>query len=164
MAFENVDPGSLKGAINSCLNSLNTGSINELQNSISNGNGWQTYASSHLINSFQSLIENKYRELKACLNSCNSVADQIQKYKDIEKENKQLEEQYFKLSEKLYYTYTYTANVPVTINGKNTFETKTLTATAKDYNVERQMNEIRKKINDNIDKMEKLEAEILGSC
>jgi len=167
MAFENVDPASLKNAINSCLQSLNTDSVTQLASNISNGNVWQSYASGHLKNAFQSLIESKYRELKSCLESCNQVADQIQKYKNLEEENKTLDSQYYELSKKLYYTYTYTEVVPTVINiegntGIKKNITKTYTATAKNYNVENQMNQIKNKINTNMEEMEILESKILG--
>lgn len=167
MAFENVDPASLKSAINSCLQTLNIEANNNVINDISNINAWQSGAGNHLKYSFNTLIEPKYRDLKDSLNSCNAIADIIQKYKNLEEENQVLELQYYELSKRLYYNQTYTQQLPPkpSLNGRVSLgenRVRTYTQTVKNCNVEAQMQEISRKINANKQEMENLESKVLG--
>ena len=84
----------------------------------------------------------------------------IEKYQNLEKENVSLENQYSSLSNRLYYTETYTTTSTAS---DGTVSTEIHTRRVKDRGVEAQMSNVRKKINDNKEEMENLKNRVSNS-
>lgn len=147
MAFENVNVSSLRNALTQCKNSINHNTTDELINSISNASVWQTSAQTTLKSALTKISNERYKNLENKINSYFDIVSYIEKYQNLQKENVPLEKQYSSLSKRLYYTV----------------RTEKHTRRVKDTNVERQMLNVRKKINDNKEEMENLKSRVSNS-
>lgn len=147
MAFENVNVSSLRNALTQCKNSINHNTTDELINSISNASVWQTSAQTTLKSALTKISNERYKNLENKINSYFDIVSYIEKYQNLQKENVSLEKQYSSLSKRLYYTV----------------RTEKHTRRVKDTNVERQMLNVRKKINDNKEEMENLKSRVSNS-
>ena len=146
MAFENVDVSSLRNALTQCKNSINHSTTDELINNISNA--------------LTKFGNERYKNLEDKINSYFTVVSYIEKYQNLQKENVSLENQYSSLSNRLYYTETYTTTSTAS---DGTVSTETHTRRVKDRWVESQMSNVRKKINDNKEEMENLKNRVSNS-
>lgn len=160
MAFENIDVSSMKNALTQCKNTVNHSITDELMNDISNASVWQTSAQTNLKNALTKLRNERYKNLENKINSYFSVVSYIEKYQNLQKENVSLESQYSSLSNKLYYTETYTTTSTAS---DGTVTTETHSRRVKDRGVEAQMTNVRKKINDNKEEMENLKNKVSNS-
>lgn len=147
MAFENVNVSSLRNALTQCKNSINHNTTDELINSISNASVWKTSAQTTLKSALTKISNERYKNLENKINSYFDIVSYIEKYQNLQKENVSLEKQYSSLSKRLYYTV----------------RTEKHTRRVKDTNVERQMLNVRKKINDNKEEMENLKSRVSNS-
>lgn len=159
MAFESVEVSSLQNAIITCKNSINHKSSDELLNNISNMNVWQSSSQKNLKNSLDKLVNERYLDLEKKLNSYIPIVGYITEYKKLEEENKNLEIQYSNLYRRLWYEEEYEKNT--IINGKEVKEI--CKRNVKDYAVEGQMNEIKRKIEENKKRMIELERIVANS-
>lgn len=160
MAFENVDVSSLRNALTQCKNSINHSTTDELMNNISNASVWQTSAQTNLKNALTKFGNERYKNLEDKINSYFTIVSYIEKYQNLQKENVSLENQYSSLSNRLYYTETYTTTSTAS---DGTVSTETHTRRVKDRWVESQMSNVRKKINDNKEEMENLKNRVSNS-
>ena len=62
MAFENIDVGKLRSALNECKSSLNYSTSKSLAGSIANSSIWQSSAQGNLKNALSKLIDERYKE------------------------------------------------------------------------------------------------------
>lgn len=160
MAFENINVTSLRNAINSCKNSLDKTTIQELSNNISNQNVWQSDSQNNLKNALNKLSNTRYKVLEDKLNEYLKIADYIEEYQILNSSNSALLSKSNNLSKRLYYTESYFVD-EVDEDG-NTIQ-REHTRTVKDYSVQRQLNSISTQIKDNKDTMEKLKNNISNS-
>lgn len=160
MAFENVDVSSLRNALTQCKNSINHSTTDELMNNVSNISVWQTSAQTNLKNALTKFENERYKNLEDKINSYFTVASHIEKYQNLQKEIVSLENQYSSLSNRLYYTETYTT---ASTASAGTASTETHTRRVKNRWVESQMSNVRKKINDNKEEMENLKNRVSNS-
>lgn len=160
MAFENVDVSSLRNALIQCKNSINYSTINELLNNISNVSIWQTSAQVNLKNALTKLANERYKNLEYKINSYFDIVSYIEKYQNLQNENVSLESQYSSLSDRLYYTETYTTTSR-TIDGK--VLTEQHSRRVKDGWIESQMYSVRNEINNNKEEMENLKNRVSNS-
>lgn len=160
MAFENVDVSSLRSALTQCKNSINHSTTDELMNNVSNASVWQTSAQTNLKNALTKFGNERYKNLENKINSYFTIVSYIEKYQNLQKENVSLENQYSSLSNRLYYTETYTTTHTASDGTKTT---ETHSRRVKDRGVEAQMSNIRKKINDNKEEMENLKNRVSNS-
>lgn len=160
MAFENVDVSSLKGALAQCKNSLNHSATDELIDNMINVSIWQSLAQASIRIALKKLGKEKYKSLEDKINSYDTIASYIAGYKLLQEENEKSEEQYLYLSDNLYYTETYTTTSTA---NDGTTSTETHTRTVKNTDVELEMFNIRKKIEENKKTMDKLENKVSNS-
>lgn len=92
MAFENVNPGSLRNAINSCRNSINKSKIDNIKASLSSDSVWQADAKKNFLNALTKLKDERYKQLEEQLNKYIQIPPLIEEYQRLEKENKTLEQ------------------------------------------------------------------------
>lgn len=102
MAFENIDVGKLRSALNECKSSLNYSTSKSLAGSIANSSIWQSSAQGNLKNALSKLIDERYKELEDKIDSYLGVASLIEKYKDLEKKNNNLQSEIDNLYKNLY--------------------------------------------------------------
>lgn len=160
MAFENIDVFSLRNALTQCKNSINHNTTDELISNISNTSIWQTSAQTNLKNALTKFKNERYKNLEDKINSYFTIVSYIEKYQNLQKENVSLENQYSSLSNRLYYTETYTTTSRAS---DGTVSTETHTRRVKDRGVESQMSNVCKKINDNKEEMENLKNRVSNS-
>lgn len=101
MAFENVNIASLKGSINSCINTLNYNATNNIINNISNNNIWQTDSRNTLKKALETLKNTRYKNLKDYLYKCSTIAGYIEQYKAKEALIKSYQNQISSLNQQL---------------------------------------------------------------
>lgn len=157
MAFEDVDVSSLRNALTQCKNSINHSTTDELTNNITNASVWQTSAQTNLKNALTKFENERYKDLENKINGYFNIVSYIEKYQNLQKENVSLENQYSSLSNRLYYTETYTTT---STTSDGTVLTETHSRRVKDRKVETQMSNVRKKINDNKEEMENLKNRV----
>ena len=114
----------------------------------------------NLKNALTKFGNERYKNLEDKINSYFTVVSYIEKYQNLQKENVSLENQYSSLSNRLYYTETYTTTSTAS---DGTVSTETHTRRVKDRWVESQMSNVRKKINDNKEEMENLKNRVSNS-
>lgn len=102
MAFENIDVGKLRSALNECKSSLNYSASKSLVGSIANSSIWQSSAQGNLKNALSKLTDERYKELEDKIDSYLGVASLIEKYKDLEKKNNNLQSEIDNLYKNLY--------------------------------------------------------------
>lgn len=102
MAFENIDVGKLRSALNECKSSLNYSASKSLVGSIANSSIWQSSAQGNLKNALSKLTDERYKELEDKIDSYLGVTSLIEKYKDLEKKNNNLQSEIDNLYKNLY--------------------------------------------------------------
>lgn len=157
MAFENVNVASMRNAINSCIGKLNKEEIQELTNNISNSSVWEANAQDTLKKALTRLGSIRYIELEQQLINCYEIVNYIEEYQNINSTNESLFKEYSSLDKKLYYTENYIIE-DVDENGNKI--KKECTRKVKDSSVEKQMDTIKKEINENRNTMENLKNNI----
>lgn len=157
MAFEQINPTSLKYALNSCKNSLNNGVTEELITSIMNDTVWYCNARINLKKALET-NNDLYIDLEKEIDHFLNVASQIERYKEIESEINTLNQNYKDLEDKLWVEEEY--EDWYFDEEKKEWDYEIETREVKDENVERQMNETMKKINDNQNSLNTLENTI----
>lgn len=160
MAFENVNVSSLKNALTQCKNSIDHSTTDELINNISNASVWQTSAQTNLKNALTKFGNERYKNLEDKINSYFDVVSYIEEYQTLQEENISLENQYSSLTSRLYYTEK--TNI-MNENGNKTMKKGVYLERVKDVNVENQMFDIRRRINNNKEKMENLKNKVSNS-
>lgn len=108
MAFEGIDPGSLKSALNACIESLDNSGLARISSSTGAGGVWSCNAATVLRQALNTLSNTKYNDLKQQLRNYVGVADKIQEYKTLEAQTKQAEVKYQSLQGQIYMTVTRT--------------------------------------------------------
>lgn len=157
MAFENVSPDGLNTAVNICKNSINYSESLKSLNAIASSTVWQANAKSKLNNSLEKLINDKYQKIIDYLNDISTASSLISQYKSLVSENDNYNHQIYNLQSELYYDEEYT--VPfVDEEGNETFITQT--RTVKDTYVERRIEELITKINNNNEQMRNIERNV----
>ena len=160
MAFENINVTSLRSALTQCKNTINYTRTSELINSISNTSVWQSSSQKKLKNALTKLETERYKNLEDKINLYLNIVSYIEKYKNLQSENQSLENHYSSLSGRLYYTEYYEESHTQS-DGSVVIEHHS--RTVKDYGVEAEMNNVRKKINDNKQEMENLKNRVSNS-
>ena len=158
MRFENVDVNSLKNAINSCRNAINYTASSTLINEIMDGNAWLCTSRNNLKNAFSRLINEYYKDLENTLNHYNTVANLIEEYKEKSFQNGNLENEYNRLKNRLYYDEEYKERIYNEKTEEWEYETKK--RTVKDTQVERQMQDVSRRIDSNKNRMSSLETTV----
>lgn len=151
MAFENIDVGKLKSALNECKSSLNYGTSKSLAGSIANSSAWQSSAQGNLKNALSKLTDERYKELEDKIDSYLGVASLIEKYKDLEKKNNDLQSEIEGLNKILYKKKPYK------------FFGKTLYQRVVDQSVLNSINAKNQEIKENKIEMDSLNAQVSGS-
>lgn len=90
MALENIETNKLKTAINSCLQTLNFDSSNNIINSLNGDSIWSGDSKDTLNEALKKIADIKYKELKEKLNSCLVSINSIDEYQNIKKNNNNL--------------------------------------------------------------------------
>lgn len=160
MAFENVNPVSLRNAITQCKNAINHSKTDNLINDVSNSSVWQCSSQKNLKDALSKLRDKRYKELEKKLDEYANIASYISDYKDYEKENENLERKYNSLSNNLYYW------------GKKKDRWGNYLKDDKgnykygwilNYSVQNQMNDITKQIESNENEMTRLKNKVSNS-
>ena len=138
MAFENVNVTSLRNSLNQCKNAINHSTTDGLISSVSNASAWQSSAQSNLKNALSKLTNTRYKELENKLSNYQNTVNFIEKYQDLQSENKSKQQEIDYLNYKLYKTNSQT--------GKK----------EKDANVDAKISKLRKQINYNKTEMDNL--------
>lgn len=160
MAFENINAGSLKTALNSCKNSINNNISKDLKSSIVTSSVWISDSRDTLKKSLERL-ESVYNELNGTLDHYLNIANEIEKYKNLEARNNELRNQYNDLNNRLYKKEKYDRWYQDEETGewKSTPDTRTV----KDTNVENQMNNIKAEIARNEESMQSISNNVANS-
>lgn len=153
MAFENVDVARLKNAINSCKNAVNYSTSVELISNISSNDVWKTGARDNLKKSLKKLTNERYKKLESELNNSLKVANYIEKYKQLQSNNRLLQSNINRLEEQLYVTKTYTESY---VDSNGTKQEITKTKREKNYNVQWEINSLESRIRSNNNQMNSL--------
>ena len=103
--FQNVDPGSLKGALSSCLSGIDHGTTDSLATGISDS-AWQSSSKTKLTKLLNTMGGDAYKSLESALESYIGTAGLLSQYKILEKEYKELCAEYDSLKPRLYITKT----------------------------------------------------------
>ena len=157
MAFDNIDVISLRNSLNQCKKTLDHSDSDGLVESISNESVWQSSAKDTLKNALCKL-NNRYVDLEKKIDEYLEVVNNIEKYKNLEKEVSDLKVKYQNLSQNLYYTEIYTEKVSL-IDGTVREDKKT--RTVKDEKIEKELSNIDNDIKDKINEMEKLNDKVI---
>lgn len=115
MALKDIDVASLRGAINSCLNSLDNSYSTDIASSLASDSIWSGQAKANLKTALETLSTTRYDELKEKLNSYLTVADAIEEYQTLYNEITELESKLSSKKTSLYY---------MNINTKDTSNTE----------------------------------------
>lgn len=160
MAFENLNVDSLRSSLNSCKSSINHSITDEMISNVVNDNVWLCDSRNNLRNALSRLAD-IYHQLENELNKHISTCNMIESYKKLEQDNIRLENEYNQLNGRLYYNEQYERwyYEPEADKWLSTMDTRRV----KDYNVERQMQEIRRKIDENKGYMETHKNNIYSS-
>lgn len=164
MAFESVDVTSLRNSINSCKASLNHSASQNLITSLSS-NIWQTQAKQVLVNALTKLNEERYKKLEDTLDTYLGIADKIEAYKNLEQSNINLRNRNSWLQGRIYRTEYYTEYYDDTYKDQfgywHTVErSRTASRQVRDESVVNEINNNITTINNNMEKMRKLQNEV----
>lgn len=160
MAFENIDVSSLKSALNSCKNSLNNNISRELKTNVMNSDIWHCDSRKNLKGSLDRL-EGLYGDLNGKIDQYLSLANEIEKYKNLVATNNDLNNQYNDLSGRLWKKEKFENHYYEVSTG--TWEPFMDTRKVKDINVENQMNNIKNQIEDNKISMQSISNNVANS-
>lgn len=160
MAFENINVGSLKSALNSCKNSINNNISKELKNNVINSDIWHCNARNNLRGSLGKL-EGLYNDLNSKIDHYLSLANEIEKYQNLVTTNNDLRNQYNDLNNRLYRKEKYDR----WYCDEETGEWKSVpdTRKVKDVNVENQMNNIKNQIENNESSMQSISNKVANA-
>ena len=160
MAFENVDVGSLRSAINTSINNLNN-NLSYVSSSITNSMVWQCDAKNTLKNALDKLQNTRYKELKDKLDKYKNIPNLIEEYQKLKKENENLRNTNNSLNGRLYRTVTdYRTEYD---EYGNRHEVASGTRQEIDYGVQNQINSNNNTINNNVNRMKQLENQVASS-
>lgn len=143
MALIDIDVASLRGAINACLNSLDSSYSSEIASSLASDSVWSGAAKTNLKTALETLSTTRYDELKEKLGSYLTVADTIEEYQTLYNEIKDLESTLSHKKTSLNYIQT---------NSKSTSTTET--------NLKNQISSIEADINTKRESLDLLESSI----
>lgn len=157
MAFENVNVSSLRSAINSSKDSLNSNTSSQLINNISDANVWSTDSKETLKKSLSKLVDEKYKDLKDKLDSYLNIITKIEEYKTLDKENDQLELEYQRLNSHSSNSMPVPKPTPrqTSINTSGSLKVNTSSSF-----YDKEMDEILNKIRTNEQRMKSIENEV----
>ena len=153
MAYESINVYQLKDAINRCKQTLNHSITDSLKDSIMNDDVWHNDTRDSLrkyLDRFGSL----YSDIENTLNSYMSIANEIEKYKNLQAENSSLSNECNQLEGRLYYNETYYEEHEDPKTKKTVREYKT--RRVKDQNVQNSINNKRNKIGSNNSEMNRI--------
>lgn len=135
MAFENINVSYLREALTQCKDSINHESTDQLIYDVSDTSIWQTAAQANLIKALTKLTTERYKELEDKINSYFIIVEKIEKYQELQIENRELNQQFSYLNLK--------------VQSADSDDSRSL------YNT--QLHELQMKINDNELTMQNLE-------
>lgn len=135
MAFENINVSYLREALTQCKDSINHESTDQLVYDVSDTSIWQTDAQVNLIKALTKLTTERYKELEDKINSYFIIVEKIEKYQELQIENRELNQQFSYLNLK--------------VQSADSDDSRSL------YNT--QLHELQMKINDNELTMQNLE-------
>lgn len=135
MAFENINVSYLREALTQCKDSINHESTDQLIYDVSDTSIWQTDAQANLIKALTKLTTERYKELEDKINSYFIIVEKIEKYQELQIENRELNQQFSYLNLK--------------VQSADSDDSRSL------YNT--QLHELQMKINDNELTMQNLE-------
>lgn len=135
MAFENINVSYLREALTQCKDSINHESTDQLIYDVSDTSIWQTDAQVNLIKALTKLTTERYKELEDKINSYFIIVEKIEKYQELQIENRELNQQFSYLNLK--------------VQSADSDDSRSL------YNT--QLHELQMKINDNELTMQNLE-------
>lgn len=93
MAFENINVSYLREALTQCKDSINHESTDQLIYDVSDTSIWQTDAQANLIKALTKLTTERYKELEDKINSYFIIVEKIEKYQELQIENRELNQQ-----------------------------------------------------------------------
>lgn len=160
MAFESVNVTSLRNALNQCKNTINHSSTTELITSISNTSVWQSSSQKKLKTALTKLENERYKDLENKINKYLEVVSYIERYKELQRENISLENHYYNLSRRLHYTVYYDETITQP-DGSKFVQHHSRTET--DHGVEREMNSVIGRIDNNKNEMEEYKNKVSNS-
>ena len=161
MAYEHINVASLKESLLACKNSINYKDTSTIITEISNNSTWEADAKTPLKNGMTILTEQRYKELENKLDSYIGIANTIEQYQTLAKENQALETEYASLSTRLNKTEEYTEKQQDKSSGETISVKKTREVI--DTDVENQMKQNREKLNSNIQEQTNLQNIIENS-
>lgn len=160
MAFESIDTNSLRNAISACQNRISYHTINDLINNISSNNTWQTSSRDNLKNALVKLINDRYNALSSKLQHYQSVVGLIERYKKLQSDNRNYENEISSLNPRLYYTEYYQEKY-YDEKGREQYVQKS--RTVKNWNVQNRIDYLRQVIQNNNYEMSRLETQVSSS-
>lgn len=158
MAFESVDAGSLKGAVASCISSINYNNSLTIKGNIGNDNIWNCESRTNLKNALTRLTGTRYKDLRSKLDVANQIADLIIEYKRLEEENVGYRNKISSLQPKLYYEENYISGYSTDDDGNQ--QEIWSTRTVMNQKIADQIAELNRKIQENEERMNELEQSV----
>ena len=156
MSFKNIDVNKLKTSTESSENNINSTGITNCLDKVSNYSNWEANAK-NVLETGLSNLESLYNELNSLYAKLFIVIKMLEQYKKLELEIKENQERIEILNDSLYYEEEYTV-ITTNESGEEIEETKT--RTVKNEIIEKRINELKRKINEDMIKLEKLEISI----
>lgn len=157
MAFENVNPTSLRNALQSCKNTINHSISDELITSLDNNSVWESDAKKNLSDALETLSHTHYKALEGKIDDYLKATGYIETYQAKERENKNMRSQLNSLYPRLYRTEERSSTWTDMFGYQHTH---TWTETVKDYGVESQINSLNNRIYSNKNEMESLKNKV----
>ena len=105
MNFENVDVSSLTSSINGCLNKISYSEEQTILNSINQNTVWDCSAKENLTTAISNMINNDYPKIKSVLQKLQTVATNIEEYKNTVQKIKEIDDKIKLLNANRYTTY-----------------------------------------------------------
>ena len=93
MAYENVDVGSAKTAINQLKSSINYNSSKQILNDLGSNESWSANSKNNLKNAINTLINTRYKDLENYLEKCMTNLSKIESVKQMQAQNASYEGQ-----------------------------------------------------------------------
>ena len=105
MNYENVDVSSLKNSINGCLNKISYIDEQTILNNINPNTVWDCSAKENLTTAISNMINNDYPKIKSALQKLQTVATNIEEYKNTVQKIKEIDDKIKLLNANRYTTY-----------------------------------------------------------
>lgn len=101
MAFENINTVNLRNSLVACKEAINTQTIIELKNKISNDDVWKSKSRDTLKRSLEKLETVRYKELEDKLNNYIDLVQYIEEYQNLQMTINEDQSKYNSLSSNL---------------------------------------------------------------